>query len=284
LINIKKVSALPTIVEVYDFYEGSEDVFSPEEYLAFFEKNNVGLFDLRQNFFHPVVAEPPQQELCNIDREAFCATFFFLCAIYGSRGRKEYFFLLHLAYFLERGRRCENLKCLFVHMHRSVTTKITRRGQERTRNQRITLFQDFPQQILFLPCLREPMQSADSFIALTLLAKETLSASKIPLPAHSPLIFMASRSPLKKAYNYAYLWSNLSSLWKAVSAIYLFRWTEMHRDFAGLMQHLCGCLGIQYDPSLRQATFMGNPGWDSRESKEERLVIRATFKKSRGRC
>ncbi|MDR0661855.1 MAG: hypothetical protein LBF76_00495, partial [Holosporales bacterium] len=126
----KEVAALPTIVEVYDFYENPEEVFSPEEYLAFFEKNNVGLFDLRQNFFHPVVAEPPQQELRNIDQEAFCTTFFSLCATYGSggRGRKVYFFLLHLAYFLERGRKGEDLKCLLVHMHRSVTTKITRKG------------------------------------------------------------------------------------------------------------------------------------------------------------
>jgi hypothetical protein len=260
----EEVAVLPTLVNVYDFYDDPHEIFSPEEYLAFFEKNNIGLFNLEEGIFCSALAEPPERPITNIDRTELYRIFSSLCEIYGLCGRKEYFVLLHIAFYLSRGRKLENLKCLLVHVHTPYTVTVTRRGKKISTTQHAALCQDFPD-LLFIPCLRDPVSSADAILGHVKICEDFYN----PYEEIMRLSCTGKRTSAESAHNLAYMWASLYDAWRSASRIYLFRWEDMHRDFDGLFAHLCSYLGIQYDPTLRQATFFGNP-WVGRSGKQRR--------------
>jgi hypothetical protein len=264
-----EVAVLPSLTDVYDFYTDDEDNFSPEEYIEFFDKNNAGLFNFKGKggVFSPAFADTPEQDIKTIDRAEFCEIFFELCSLYGVCGRKEYFALLHIAFFLLCGKRIKDLKLILMHIHGygvKVFTKSKYRisGYEQHR----IFFQDFPEAKFITP-IRDPVYSIEAFFCLYRAIEAKLAALQKDPMQNAELISLLGESCKKDQtmyakYAYAIIhgWNSLYDMWKRAKYMFVIKWPGLHKDHLDLtMVRLCSFLGVRYDPSLTQSTFFGNP-------------------------
>lgn len=245
----QEVAVLPLMIDVYDFYTNDKESFSPEEYIEFFDKNNPGLFDLKNCIYLSSYAEDPGEEVKNVNRSKFCKIFFTLCNLYGPCHRKEYFSLLHIAFFLMCGKHIENLKLILVHLHNYdtiVTTKTEKIAHSFVQHKRF--FMDLPDAKFIAP-IRDPLQSTESFLSLA-------------------NVYELQASSTNRIYYQMHTWSCLYNMQKIVKDIFFFDLPELHKNFDSTMKNLCSFLYVQYDPSLKEATFFGNP-WVGRSGKQK---------------
>ncbi|MDR2416797.1 MAG: sulfotransferase [Holosporales bacterium] len=259
----EEVSSLPIETNVYDFYANEEEKFSPEEYLELFEKNSSGLFDLARGVFRPAACEDPPQSLRNIDKSAFCRIFFQLCQLYGDCGRKEYFLLIHIAFFLICNRSLRNLKLILLHLHSHHVMTTTRKGPRKdVFRQHKKFFQDFPK-ASFITLLRNPVETLESA-----LSSERASKRKLAILQKDPVKNAQLIASMRESYESSLVnredvrthrVSALYDMWKIPKSIYLLYLPGLHKEFDAVMAHVCAFLGVRYDPTLKQATFYGNP-------------------------
>jgi hypothetical protein len=236
----EEVALLPLYVNVYDFYTSEYTSLTPETYLNIFERNNPSLFDLSQGNFSSGFAE--DAEIKNVSRIDFCDIFFSLCQIYGDCGRKEYFLLLHIAFFLLRGRSLEKLRLIFVNLHMFVTLVYKTKEQQRgtLSDQELTkFFQDFPK-AKFVATMRDPLCYAETTFGF-------LSEGEKPGKSLRSYIFSS-----------VWVWSLFYDIWDPHRPIFLLKLPDLHRHFDQVMQTLCAFLDVRYDPSFQEGTIFDN--------------------------
>ncbi|MDR1267424.1 MAG: sulfotransferase [Holosporales bacterium] len=234
------IAILPMFVDAYEFCSKEKGALTPEEYLELFEKNNCGLFDLREGYFCANLPEDSDQNLKNIDRTRFCSTFSDLCHIYGDCGRREFFLLLHLALHLTRGRSMDTLTLILVHLHAFVALIHRRADQRRGKlsTKGLTIFfEDFPR-AKFIATMRDPLCYYETSVFLSEERSEKFLRDYV--------------------FGSVWVWSLFYDRWTPEREIFLLKITDLHRHFDQVMKALSLFLGVPHDPSIREATILGN--------------------------
>ncbi|MDR1266937.1 MAG: hypothetical protein LBJ70_00945, partial [Holosporales bacterium] len=223
---------------VYDFYSHDHAVLSPETYLDLVVRNTMfkwsdsDLFNLKGCY--------ALEEAHEIGREAFCSLFFSLCQTYGTCKRKEYFLLFHIALFLLRGRKIENLKLILVHLHWASGSVFTERNPQGGRVSYLRdpekISQDF-QKIRFVNLVRNPIHEMESMRGEHRYAPHML----VLLLMHRVLC-----------------WNQVYFTLSSGCPVFVLKTPDLHHHFDAVMKALSAFLGITYNPSLRESTFWGN--------------------------
>jgi hypothetical protein len=226
----EEVATIPTFW-IHDFYANDDAVLSPETYLDLVVRNTACL-NLKEYY--------SLREAHEIDREAFCALFFSLCQTYGTCKRKEYFLLFHIALFLLRGRKIENLTLILVHLHWASGSVSTERNPQGGRVSYLRdpekISQDF-QKIRFVNLIRNPVHEIES------------SRGKEHYASHTLMCTFIHRT---------FYWNHVHHTLSCGSPVFLLKTPDLHHHFDAVMKALSAFLGITYNPALRESTFWGN--------------------------